>query len=251
MWKITEFLAVIGLLSCLIPVRADEDAKLREVVTRAIKAHGGLDKLTKFKASVSKEKGKYFGMGEGIDFTSENSIQLPDGFRIEVKSKVGDQEFTFIQVIDGKKGWVKFGDRTEEMDKDRLTEAKEEMNVANIANLACLNDKDFKLSSLGEVKVGDRPAIGIRVEHKGYRDVSLFFDKEKSLLLKTETRGKDVMRGGEEYTSTTLYEEYKNVEGMMVAHKLTIKHDDKLFVEAEVSEVKISEKLEDNAFEKP
>jgi hypothetical protein len=107
------------------------------------------------------------------------------------------------------------------------------------------------LSPLGEVKVGDRPAIGIRVEHKGYRDVNLFFDKDKAFLLKMETRGKDVMQGGQEFTSTTLYQDYKKVEGMMIPHKAIIQHDGKPYVEGEVTEVRLSEKHDDSLFAKP
>jgi hypothetical protein len=250
MRKFAGALGVVGLLTLLVPVRADEDAKVREVVARAIKVHGGSDNLTKFKASVAKGKGKFYGLGEGIDFTSESSIQLPDRLRNEVRSKVGDQEFTFIQVINGNKGWTKIGDNTNEMDKDMLAEAKEQMNAATITHLSCLNNKDYKLSPLGEVKVGDRATIGVRVEHKGYRDVNVFFDKEKGLLLKMETRGKDPMRG-EEFASTTLYGDYKKVDGMMIPHKITIEHDGKPYVEAEVTEVKNCEKMDDSVFEKP
>ncbi len=251
MWKIAGLVSVAGLLTLSIPVRAEEDAKLREVIARAMKHDGGIEKLTKFKAFVVKSKGKFHGMGEAIDYTGEESLQLPDRLRIEVHGKFGDQEFAFLQVVNGNKGWTKIGNQNEEMDKDKLAEAKEQMNAANIAHLACLSDKDYKLSTLGEVKVGDRPAIGIRVERKGYRDVSLFFDKEKGMLVKMETRVKDPMQGGQEYTSTTLYDDYKKVEGMMVAHKVTIEHDGKPFVESEVTEVKISEKLDDSVFEKP
>ncbi len=125
------------------------------------------------------------------------------------------------------------------------------MNAANIAHLVCLNEKDYKLSALGEVKVGDRPAIGVRVQRKGYRDVNLFFDKDKSLLLKMETRVKDIMQGGQEYTSATVYADYKKVEGMEIPHKVTIERDGKAFVEGEITEVKLSEKLGDSLFEKP
>ncbi|HTU92158.1 MAG TPA: hypothetical protein VMF69_18900 [Gemmataceae bacterium] len=251
MWKITRTLGVIGLLTLLIPVQADEDAKLREVVDRAIKAHGGIDNLTKLKASTSKQKGKFHGLGDALDYTSEEAIQLPDRFRVEVHSKAGDQEFTFIQVINGNKGWMKFGDKTNELDKEALAEAKEQMNVATISHLDCLKKKAYKLSPLGDVKVGDRPAIGVRVERKGYRDVSLFFDKAKYLLLKVETRGKDVMQGGQEFTATTLYDDYKKVEGIMVAHKVKVERDGKPYVEGETIEEKISEKLDDSVFEKP
>lgn len=251
MWKITGSLGVVGLLTLLTPVRAQDDAKAREVVDRAIKTHGGLDNLTKMKANASKGKGKFHAMGQALDFTSETSLQLPDRLRNEVRSKFGDQEFTFIQVINGDKGWIKVNNMTEPMNKDLLAEAKEQMNAANISHLACLGDKEYKLSPLGEAKVGDRPAIGVRVERKGYRDVNLFFDKDKNLLIKMETRGKDFMQGGQEFTSSTLYSEYKKVGGIMVAHKATIERDGKPFVEGEDTEVKISEKLDDSVFEKP
>jgi hypothetical protein len=251
MWRITGSLAVIGLLALAIPVRAQDDAKVREVVDRAIKAHGGLDNLTKLKANVSKSKGKFYLMGQAVDFTGETSLQLPDRFRNEVHSKFGDQEFTFIEVINGDKGWAKSRGMTIDMNKEMLAEAKEQMHGANLSQLVCLKEKDYKLSPLGEMKIGDRPAIGVRVERKGYRDVSLYFDKDKNLLLKLETRVKDFTQGGQEFTSTTVYSDYKKVGGMMVAYKVTIERDGKPFVEAENTEVKVSEKLDDSVFDKP
>lgn len=251
MWKIAGILGIGSLLMLLVPVRADEDANLREVIARAIKADGGLENLTKFKASATKQKGKLHTPGGAFEFTSENSVQLPDRLRSEQHIKVGDMQITVVVIVTGNKGWIQLMGKTEGMNKDMLEEVKEQLNAANISQLACLNDKDYKLSSLGEVKVGGRPAIGVRVERKGYRDVNLFFDKDKSLLLKMETRGKDLMQGGQEYTSTTLFDDYKKVEGMMVAHKVTIERDGKPYLENETTEVKISEKLDDSLFEKP
>jgi hypothetical protein len=251
MWEKVVVLGMVSLLTLLEPIRAEEDAKLREVIARAIKAHGGSDNLTKFKAQVSKEQGKFHNLGQTIDFTSVTSLQLPDRLCSEVQFNAGGQKITVIQVINGNKGWFKFGDKTEEMNKDMLAEAREQMNAANISYLVCLNNKEYKLSPLGEVQIGDRPAIGVRVERKGYRDVNLFFDKDKGLLLKLETRSKDLMRGGQEYTSTIWYDDYKKVEGIMVPHKTKIEHDGKPYVEAKTIEVKISEKLDDSVFEKP
>lgn len=251
MWKLAGVLGIFGLLTLPLPVRAQDDAKVRDVVDRAVKAHGGLDNLTKMKGNTSKGKGKVHVMGQALDFTSETSLQLPDRLRTEVHSKFGDQEFIFIQVVNGDKGWIKLANMTDAMTKDMIAESKEQMNAANISHLSCLSNKEYKLSPLGEVKVGDRPAIGIRVERKGYRDVSLFFDKDKNLLIKMETRGKDLMQGGQEFTSTTLYSDYKMVNGIMVAHKATIERDGKPFVEGEDTEVKIAEKLDDSVFEKP
>lgn len=251
MRKLAGFLSVLGLLAIVVPGRANDDAQLREVIAKAIKAQGGEENLTKYKGVITKSKGKVYAFGDGAEYTGEFALQLPNRMRVEVQSKFGDQAFTFLQILDGNKGWIKVNDKTEDINGDTLAEEKEKLNAANITHLVCLKDKEYKLSTLGEVKIGDRPAIGIRVERKGYRDVSLFFDKDKHWLLQMETRGKDAQRGGEEYTATNRYDDYKKVEGMMVAHKVTIKHDGKPFVESETTEVTLSEKLDDSLFEKP
>ncbi len=244
-------LGVVGVLAFLFPVRAAEDAPVGDIVSRALKAHGGIDALKKHKGRVAKTKGKIYLFGDGAEFTGETSIQLPDRLRTDVSLSVGGQDISFVQVIVEGKGWVKLADKTEELKGDTLTEAKEQMNAGNITHLVCLKEKAYKLSTLGEVKVGDRAALGVRVERDSYRDVNLFFDKEKNLLVKMETRGKDLMGGGDEFTATTLYEDYKRIDGIMVAHKVTVKRDDKTFVESTVTEIKLSEKLDDNLFEKP
>jgi hypothetical protein len=247
---IAATICIVVSLAFASPLRADDDAKLRAIITKAIKAHGGADNLKKLKASVSKSKGKFYGMGEGIDFTSETSVQLPDRIRIEVVGEFGGQKFKFMQIFNDGKGWVELGN-LDEMNKDQLAETKERMNVETISHLVTLADKDYKLSALGETKVGGREAVGVRVERKGFRNVSLFFDKAKGLILKIETRGMDPMGGGVEFTAETFPDDYKKVDGLMIAHKVLIKHDNKKFVEAEVTEVKVSEKLDDKIFAKP
>ncbi len=218
-----------------------------KIVAKAIKAHGGSNKLKKFKASVSKSKGKFYGFGEAIEYTQEMSIQLPDRSRIDIDAT----NFKFMQVLNGDKGWQKFNGDTMEMTKEKVAEGQENMHATQVAHLAVLTDKSYELSALGDVKVGDRMAVGVRIEHKGHRDVSLFFDKENGLLLKSETRGKDTMNEDKEFTSETVFSDYKKVEGVMVAHKIDIKRDGKQYVVSEVSEVKLSEKLDDSVFAKP
>ncbi len=226
-------------------VRAD-DADAKAVVEKAIKAHGGTEVLNKFPAVSLKTRGKFYGMGVAADYTAEAHYQVPERQRVEVQS--GD--FKFIQVINGDKGWVVVGGETRALNKEQLDVAREELYAAFVSRLAPLTGAGFKLSFLGNVKVGDREAVGVRVEHKGHGDVSLFFDKDSGLLLKTERRGKDLMGGGE-YTGEALYGDYKKVDGMQVAYKVTIKRDGKLYVESETTEVKPAEKLDDSVFAKP
>ena len=237
----------VALLASVSPVRADDDeAKLRAIIDKAIKAHGGADNLKKFKGEVVKSKGTFYGMGEGIEYTETMSVQYPNQMRIDIEGA----NFKFTQVFNKDKGWRKINDDTEEL-KEEKAEVAEQMYAAMVTNLVVLQDTSYKLSPLGENKVGDRAAVGVRVEHKGHRPISLYFDKDKGLLLKAETTGKDMRNDNKEFTSEELFSDYKKVGELMVAHKVRINRDGKKYVEAEVTECKHSEKLDDSVFAKP
>jgi hypothetical protein len=236
--------------------RADDKADLDKVIDKAIKAHGGAENLGKFKAVTFKMKGKFYMGEEGIDFTGEMATQDPGKSRMELSFEIMGKQAKFLQVANGDKGWqqIKVGDMTvkdEELNKEELAEAKEGQYAGSVGGLVVLKKKDFKLEPLGEVKVGDKPAIGVRVTHKGHRDISLFFDKKTSLLLKSERVIKDLEKGGEEVTQVELYEDYKDIKGAKHAGKITIQRDGKKHVEAEMSDYKVADKLDDNLFTKP
>jgi hypothetical protein len=227
-------------------VRAD-DAEAKAIVEKAIKAHGGAEVLNKFQAITVKEKGKFYGMGAAVDYTLELQFQAPDKERLAIRG----EGFKFDQVLNGDKGWRGINEAPKALDKDELAEAREELYASNLTRLTPLTREGCKLSSLGEVKVGGRPAVGVRVEHKGHRDVNLFFDKDNGLLVKTEGRGKDPMAGGKEYTQEVFYSNYKKVEGVQVPFKTLLKRDGERYVESETTEATPTEKLDASVFAKP
>jgi hypothetical protein len=237
--------------------RADDQVDLQKVIDNAIKAQGGAENLNKYKAVTLKMKGKFYMGEEGTDFTGELATQEPGKSRIDLSFEIMGKQAKFIQVFDGAKGWkqVKLGDMTvvdEELNKESVAEAKESDYAGSVGRLVVLKKKGFKLEPLGEVKVGDKPAIGVRVTHKGHRDISLFFDKKTGLMVKSERVIKDPDQGGDtEITQAELYEDYKDVKGVKHAHKLTITRDGKKHVDAEITEVKPAEKLDENIFSKP
>ncbi len=228
---------------------AQEDA--RAILNKAIQAMGGAEQLGKFKAATWKGQGKFYGLGEGIAFTMQGATQPPHQSRVDSEIDINGMKFSQIRVVNGDKGWIKMMDTTEEMDKDTLTEAREELYAGWAATLLPLRDPAFQLSVVGEAKVGDRPAVGIRVSHKNHRDIILSFDKEKGLLLKSEGRVKDMLTGGQEVGQETLFGDYKAIDGIQRAHKITVKRDGKNFVEIEIEEFKLVDKLDDGLFGKP
>jgi outer membrane lipoprotein-sorting protein len=234
------------------PALAEQPAEMKALVEKAIKAAGGAENLAKFKGESFKGKGKWYGMGDGLDFTGEWWVERPGKVRVQIDAGADGNKFTFIRVVNGKKVWNKFADMTQAVeDKEQIAEAEEETHASRLTSLLPLLEKGYKLAPVGEVKVEGKPAIGVRVSHKGHRDVNLFFDKESGLLVKSEGSGKDFMAGGKEFTQETLYSQYKEVKGLKVPMKVVINRDGKKYVETEVTEIEPKEKLDDSLFEKP
>jgi hypothetical protein len=226
-------------------VRSGDDKDARAIIVKAIKAAGGEAKLAKLKALTGKEKGTYYGMGEdGIAYTANFAIQWPGQFRLDV-------EGVFIIVLDGEKGWNRSGDVTKEMTKDELEVQLHNHRAGWINSLIPLTDKAFQLKTIGDAKVGKETAHGVQVTRKGYPDVKLYFAKDTGLLVKSEYRTKAAELQFKEVSQATYFSDYRDVDGAKVAHKRVIKRDDKLYIESEITELKVAEKLDAQLFAKP
>jgi hypothetical protein len=231
--------------------RSGEDKDLGAIINKALDAHGGEAKLAKYPAQTLKGAGKSYALGEAIDFTVEATSQADRNLRFAVDLKIMDQDVKIGAGVSGAKGWVKVNDDVKEMPADELAELKEQMHAGWVARLLPLKGKDYKLSSVGEDKVGDRPAVGVRVSKKGRRDVNLFFDKAKGHLVKSEYTVKDIKGGGTELTQTTFYSEYKDFQGTRHPTHLVIDRDGKKFSDTQVTEIQLLEKVDDSTFEQP
>jgi hypothetical protein len=233
-------------------LRADEAADLKALIDKAIKATGGEKNLAKFTAQTFKGKGKFHGLGDGLDFTGAWDVQRPDRLRVQIDVTAGGMTFTFVRVVNGDKVWNKLNDNTTAIDdKDELAEAKEAMYVSRLTSLLPLRDKDLTLGALDEIKVEGKPALGVHVFHKDHRDVNLYFDKDTGLLVKVETTIKDFMAGGKEFKQESFYSDHKEVNGLKVPMKVVINRDGKKYLETEVTEIEPKEKLDDALFDKP
>jgi outer membrane lipoprotein-sorting protein len=229
---------------------AAEDKNARAIIDRAIAAQGGEANLEKNSAVTAKFKGKFHSPAGDGTMTGTIHSQQPDKLRFEMKLNAGGGEFTILSVIDGGKGWFSFDGSAQEMDKEMMAEAREQIHAGQVTDLRGLHAPDVKLSPLGEIKVGTTQATGVRVSRKGYRDVNLYFDKDKALLLKSETRGKDPM-SGEEFTEVKLYGDYKKANGLLVPYKIDATRDGKPHTELEFTEVILAQKFPESTFAKP
>jgi hypothetical protein len=231
-------------------LQADDQPDAKGIVDKAIKATGGEEKLAKHKAATSKGKGKINLMGNEIEFTFEAAVQPPKQSRRRFEADVSGTKFERTIVFNGDKGWITMMGNTDEMSQDQLAAEREDLYAAWVATLEPLKDAAFKLAPLGEIKIGDRPAVGVKVSHKDHKDVSLYFDKDKGLLLKVQRRTKDSMTG-QEVDQETFYSDYKEDDGVQRSRKQKTKRDGNDFLEIEITESKRLERLDDSTFAKP
>src|ERR1700683_4819086 len=106
-------------------LRAGASTEPRAVIRKAIQALGGEEKLTRYKASVTKGKCKFYGNGRAIDCDAEWSMQLPRQIKASYVMQMGGKTLKRIEVINGDKGWIMMGDKTTPLPAEQLAEIAE------------------------------------------------------------------------------------------------------------------------------
>jgi hypothetical protein len=232
-------------------LRSGDDKDVRATIAKAIRAKGG-DHEAKYKGTIMKAAGTFHGAGEGIPFTGEWQVQGNKQSRAVLEIKVMNQTLTVAKTVNGDKGWMKFNDQVKDMSADELAEEKDDLYARWVSSLVPLKDKAFKLAPLGEVKIDDKAATGVRVSREGKRDVNLYFDNGTGMLVKTEHQVKDVAGGGDkEVLQETYFSDFKDFKGAKYPTKFTIKREGKLYVEGDVSDIRPVEMIEAAVFARP
>jgi len=240
----------IGLLLGARPGKADEQADIKTLLDKAIKAMGGQEKLAKL--GTASAKGRLTGSPGGKDVTLEldGIWQGMNQYRIEADVQTGGNNFKGLLVFNGDMAWFKKGDDTKDAPEGVVPFMQNIFYAGRIPQLLpALSGEPYKLSLLGEVMVGTQAAKGILISHNERKDVSLYFDKETGLPIKSEVRVSEPQTNKElivEYQ----YSNYKDFNGLKLCGTVMMKLDGQDF-RLELSEVKGTERVDDSRFDRP
>jgi len=222
----------------------DSDAK--SIVDKAITAMGGAEKLAKIEAFSMKAKGTVVFNGNESDTTTEMIFKGLDHYRREF----GNDQFHGVVVLDGNRGWRKFGDNSSTIEGDAVANEKRNIYLSVIPIiLVPIKNNGFKYEAAGEEKVGDKPAVILKVTGPDGKDFTLSFDKESGLPVKQVA--KVVGFQGQEYTLESTFADYKDFGGIKKATKIQTKRDGEKFQDLEVTEFKVLDKVDPDAFAEP
>lgn len=200
------------------------------IVEKAVKALGGEDLLARQSAVFVKMRGNFvFAANQSTPFTGEVWTQPNGDFKYTLDLSIAGAPMGFTMVLTGDKGWRNFSGMIEDLDPASLAEMKRSRHYDRVTSLLpLLKDKSYLLSPLAEIKVQDKPAVGVKVASKGQPDIQLYFDKESGLLVKTSYRYKQGPADKETLQEST-YSDYREpnftVEDEALLKKAKLKTD--------------------------
>lgn len=229
--------------------QAQDDAA-RTLVERAIVAHGGAEAMGRVRADKVKFKGNLILRGHSTPFVAETTIQLPSKYKHVIETGSGAEKHTLIYVINGDKLYVTLDGRAVQTEAVQLAEIRSGLELERAKRLLpLLEDKSYQLAVAEEIKVNERPAVGVRVSGRGRKEMRLFFDKEYGLLVRAENRideGK-----GKEVRQHFFFGDYKEMGGYKRPTKVRAYRDGRQIMDAELLDAKVLDKVDETEFAKP
>jgi hypothetical protein len=248
-WRLAGMVFVFAAWTA--PLRAaDDDKEAKAILEKGIKALGGEEKLAKIKAYKVKTKGKLSIAGVANPFNGEAITKGLDHVRNDFEGEFGDMKVKGTIVIAGDKGWSKFGDMETTFKKGELADEKFNVLLQVIpVTLLPLKTKAFKIKKGKEEKVEGKPAVSLIVTTPGKKDFTLFFDKKTGLPVKVVAEVKDFSGG--KVPQVTLLSGYKDFGGIKKSTRANSTRDGEKFLDAELTEFKVLDKVDSKLFEKP
>jgi hypothetical protein len=231
------------------PARADEkDAT--PILDKAIKALGGEERLARAANASWKTKGTITFNDTENPITGKTTVQGVDRYRAEFAMEFNGNAVKGVTVLDGKKGWRKFGDDAQDLDDGMIASEQHRAYLQAIATtILPLKGKGFKVEAAPEAKVGDNPAAVVKGTGPDGKGFTIYFDKETGLPLKLTATVKGFQ--GEDFTQDTTYGDYKDFDGLKRATRVESKRDGNPFVKLEVTEFKALDKHDADTFAEP
>jgi hypothetical protein len=220
--------------------RAD-DPKAKAILDRAIKALGGEEKLAKIDAFSWKAKLTYGPAGQEMD--AEVIFKGLDHMRRAYGVN--------LVVLAGDKGWRKVRDSTKELSDESVAYEKRFIYLQSLPIILLpITRNDFRCEATGEEKVGDKPALVLKITAPDGKDFTLFFDKETGLPVK-EVAQLDVP-GGREVTAETAFSDYKDFGGIKKATRIEVKSSGFGSGSSQIiTDFQVLDKVDDGTFAKP
>jgi hypothetical protein len=233
---------------------ADDD--VTQLVDRALKAHGGAERLAQPRAYtvVVEMTAKSRRAPAGVSSTATHSFQPPNQYRLEEDSLRGGRPSKYIEVYNGSRGWTKRDDVLQPMAAKTAAQPPDVEQGFGYKFVLGLRDRNSTAAALGDSKVGTTAVFGVKLTRplgRGSEERRLYFDTETGLLLKSELHAR--LSTGGELASEQTWSDWKLIDGVAVPHRVTnaIRDAGGTVHERVFTDFKFADKLDPKLFDRP
>ena len=243
--RLIPLLMSVTAIASLSVANAADKTDATAVVKKGIEFLGGEKNLKKFKAATWKDKGTYYGMGDGLAYTGKFATVWPGKFRMEILG-------VFTQVLNVDSGWVNSMGNVKDMTKKQVAAQQQSQHETFVGQLYPLLDgKKYKLTLDGKAEVNGGKAAIVKVKSKGNRDIRLFFNPKTGELVKSEFMATPADLSDKLVKQETYFKAYRAVKGIKYASKIRIMRGGKKYIETTITEYKPLDSLPEKTFAKP
>jgi hypothetical protein len=220
------FVAVV--LLAPVSIATADDREVAAILSKAMKALGGEDKLSKIEAVTWKTTGWINMLYQGPEhfkLACELTVAGLDRSRSELAIfDSGGNNGKIRSVLNGDNTWLDWGDGLKPT--RNAAGLKRSLYLAMIpVTLAPLKDPRFKIEVGGDEKVGDRPAVVLNVTCPDGETIKVSFDKESGLPLKAVGKALlwDDAAMNLDVNQELIYSNYKDFGGVKTAAQIDFK----------------------------
>ena len=235
----TLVLAAIAIVTATTSTWAADEPKA--IIEKAIKAHGGADKLDKFLGYKATIKGTVDGMGNDVEMNVKLVGQHPDMAKVEGTISIGGQDIKLLQIVNGKKYNININGMKIDLPDDAKDDVQFAVYIAGFMQITPLLKPEFTLTVAPDADVDGKPASGVVVSRKDTRDLTIYFDKKTGLMVRMAYKAK-TDKG--EVNREETFSNYQDVKGLQTPHHTVRKDDGKTTQDLTISDYEVLEKVD-------
>ena len=218
-------------------------AMAKEILAAAVEAHGGIEKLQAVKNIVLKGKTAANTPNGPMQIEGTSYYLYPDKFRQDASiPQVGEMS----QIFDGETAFMKGQMGVQPLPPEAVNTYRDGVFRETIWLLTNLTLNDIPMQYAGTEEVLGTPAAVLLVTQPSGELLRLFISEETHYVVKMGFRE---MSQGVTANRETLFDDYRDVDGIQITHHVVQNVDGELFTESWISQVTLNAALDASLFQ--
>ena len=219
-------------------------AKAKEILAAAVEAHGGLEKLQAVKNAVMEADIAANSQAGPMQIDAKLYYLFPDKFRREMKTPQGEMAYTY----DGSAAYAMTPMGVQPIPPQMAASFKDSVFRETVWLLTNLSQNDIPIQYAGAEDVQGKPASILVVPQPSGEMLRLFISDETHYVVKYAYQETSQ---GVTANRETLMDDYRDVDGVKIAHRTVQNVEGQRFSEIRVKSVTLNAELDASLFQEP